>query len=141
VATEEHWYLVAYDLARSDWRTFRVDRMSELERTGHTFSPRAGPDPGHLVAQAVAVAPYHFRIVAELDAPCAQVSAQIPSSVSMVEALGERTRVTFGAHRLDWAAAFLVDLGVPFVVREPDTLRRHLQELGRRLVASHGGES
>ncbi|MDA8394293.1 MAG: WYL domain-containing protein [Candidatus Dormibacteraeota bacterium] len=139
VATEEQWYLVAYDLDRSGWRTFRVDRMGELERTGWTFTPRPGPDPGQLVAQAVAVAPYRYRVVAELDAPVSEVSAHVPSSVSMVEAAGERTKITFGVHRLDWAAGFLVDLGVPFVVTEPEALRRHLRNLGLRLTSSHGG--
>ncbi len=138
VATEEHWYLVGYDLDRADWRTFRVDRMGKLERTGWTFSPREGPDPGQLVAQAVAVAPYRYRVVAELDAPLDEVSANVPSSVSMVEAAGDRTKITFGAHRLDWAAGFLVDLAVPFVVREPEALRRHLLDLGLRLVSAHG---
>ena len=138
VATEEHWYLVAYDLDREDWRTFRVDRMGDLERTGWTFTPREGPDPGQLVAQAVAVAPYGYRVVAELDAPLDEVSPHVPSSVSMVEPAGDRTKITFGAHRLDWAAAFLVDLGVPFVVSEPEALRLHLLDLGLRLVSAHG---
>ncbi|MGC8473693.1 MAG: helix-turn-helix transcriptional regulator [Candidatus Dormibacteria bacterium] len=137
VATEEHWYLVAYDLDRSDWRTFRIDRIGELERTGWTFIPREGPDPGRLVAQAVAVAAYRFRVVAELDAPLDEVSPHVPSSVSMVEAAGERTRITFGAHRLDWAAGFLVDLGVPFVVSTPEDLVAHLVALGNRLVRVH----
>jgi predicted DNA-binding transcriptional regulator YafY len=30
VATARRWYLVAYDLERNDWRTFRVDRVSAL---------------------------------------------------------------------------------------------------------------
>jgi predicted DNA-binding transcriptional regulator YafY len=137
VATEEHWYLVAYDLDRSDWRTFRIDRIGELARTGWTFTPREGPDPGQLVAQAVAVAAYRYRVVAELDAPLGEVSPHVPSSVSMVEAAGERTRITFGAHRLDWAAGFLVDLGVPFVVSSPEALRCHLLNLGLRLASAH----
>ena len=28
VATDRRWYLVAFDLEREDWRTFRVDRIS-----------------------------------------------------------------------------------------------------------------
>ncbi|MCR1984615.1 WYL domain-containing protein, partial [Cellulosimicrobium cellulans] len=39
------WYVVAWDLDRDDWRTFRVDRMVPREGTGARFSPRALPAP------------------------------------------------------------------------------------------------
>ncbi|MEE1739078.1 transcriptional regulator [Streptomyces sp. BE147] len=44
VSTGRRWYLVAYDLQREDWRTFRVDRVSEPFATGARFVPR--PLPG-----------------------------------------------------------------------------------------------
>ena len=34
VALSRHWYLVALDLDRMDWRTFRVDRIAEPHATG-----------------------------------------------------------------------------------------------------------
>ena len=34
------WYLVAWDLERDDWRTFRLDRMGELAGTGARYTPR-----------------------------------------------------------------------------------------------------
>jgi predicted DNA-binding transcriptional regulator YafY len=40
------WYLVAWDLDRDDWRTFRVDRMTPRTPTGPRFSPRELPG-GH----------------------------------------------------------------------------------------------
>ena len=46
MATDRRWYLVAYDLDRDDWRTFRVDRASTVTVTGHTFPPRPIDDPG-----------------------------------------------------------------------------------------------
>jgi predicted DNA-binding transcriptional regulator YafY len=137
VATEQNWYLVAHDLDRADWRTFRVDRISELERTGHTFIPRELADPARLVAQAVTVAPYRYRVVVEVDAPADEVSRLVPSSTSVVEPAGAQARLTFGADRLDWTAAFLIDLGFPFVVKEPAELREHLRALGRRLIAAN----
>ena len=30
----QRWYLVAFDLGRDDWRTFRVDRLSETRASG-----------------------------------------------------------------------------------------------------------
>ncbi|MHB8395280.1 MAG: WCX domain-containing protein [Candidatus Dormibacteria bacterium] len=79
-----------------------------------------------------------------MAAPADQVSRLVPSSTSMVEPAGAgteaRARFTFGAHRLDWAAAFLIDLGLPFSVQEPAELRGHLLALGRRLIVANGGE-
>ncbi|MFD2122830.1 helix-turn-helix transcriptional regulator [Streptomyces cirratus] len=43
VSTGSRWYLVAYDLERDDWRTFRVDRVSEPFATGARFAARPLP--------------------------------------------------------------------------------------------------
>ncbi len=37
---ERHWYLLCWDLERDDWRTFRVDRLTDLEHTRVLFTPR-----------------------------------------------------------------------------------------------------
>lgn len=43
VSTGRRWYLVAYDIDRDDWRTFRVDRVEEPFATGARFAPRELP--------------------------------------------------------------------------------------------------
>ncbi len=37
------WYLVAWDLERDDWRTFRADRIAPRTPTGPRFTPRELP--------------------------------------------------------------------------------------------------
>jgi predicted DNA-binding transcriptional regulator YafY len=39
------WYLVAWDLDRQDWRSFRIDRMTPPQRAGGHFAPRPVPAP------------------------------------------------------------------------------------------------
>lgn len=39
-----HWYLIAWDADRDDWRTFRVDRLTPRTPTGPRFAPREPPD-------------------------------------------------------------------------------------------------
>ncbi|NEA09639.1 transcriptional regulator [Streptomyces sp. SID10692] len=46
VSAGQRWYLVAYDLGREDWRTFRVDRVGEPYATGARFAPRQLPVEG-----------------------------------------------------------------------------------------------
>ena len=38
-----HWYVVAFDTERDDWRTFRVDRLTPRTPTGPRFAPRRPP--------------------------------------------------------------------------------------------------
>ncbi|WP_297612701.1 helix-turn-helix transcriptional regulator [Nocardia sp.] len=44
VAAGPRWYLIAYDLDRTNWRTFRLDRISSVHRTGVRGDTRALPD-------------------------------------------------------------------------------------------------
>lgn len=39
-----HWYLVGYDVDRDDWRTFRFDRVTDIERIPGTYRRREFPD-------------------------------------------------------------------------------------------------
>ena len=50
------WYLVAWDLARHDWRTFRIDRMGPPRRPGRHFAPRRLPAPAPTRARTSATA-------------------------------------------------------------------------------------
>ncbi|MBK4347080.1 helix-turn-helix transcriptional regulator [Lacisediminihabitans changchengi] len=43
VARQERWYLIAWDLDRDDWRTFRIDRVTPRTPTGPRFVPRTMP--------------------------------------------------------------------------------------------------
>ena len=43
------WYLVAYDLTRNDWRSFRLDRVDEVAATGARFRPRTEPTDAQVV--------------------------------------------------------------------------------------------
>ncbi len=37
---DRHWYLLCWDLDRDDWRTFRVDRLTDVQHTRALFAPR-----------------------------------------------------------------------------------------------------
>jgi predicted DNA-binding transcriptional regulator YafY len=43
VPRERRWYLVAWDVNRADWRTFRIDRLAALLATGVRVAPRELP--------------------------------------------------------------------------------------------------
>src|SRR3954471_957829 len=69
VATGRRWYLMAYDVDRDDWRTFRLDRMRSVEPTTWRFSTREHEDPAAYVHRAVTSAAYRFQARIVVHAP------------------------------------------------------------------------
>jgi predicted DNA-binding transcriptional regulator YafY len=142
VPTGRRWYLLAHDLDRSEWRTFRVDRIEAVSRTGHRFEltdlPDLPDDPAAFVGEAITVAPYRIQARVRLAAPVAEVAHRVPPTVGTLEADGEATILTVGADDLEPLAGHLVGLGLPLEVLDPPELREHLVALGRQLVRAHG---
>src|SRR5438309_1595495 len=70
------WYLVAFDVGREDWRTFRVDRITPRTPGGGRFTPRPLPasDLADWVARRVATAVWPHRARVTVFAPAAAVS-------------------------------------------------------------------
>lgn len=40
VPADRHWYLLCWDLEKEDWRTFRVDRLTQVEHARARFTPK-----------------------------------------------------------------------------------------------------
>jgi predicted DNA-binding transcriptional regulator YafY len=136
VATGRRWYLVAHDVDRRAWRTFRVDRIGSVRRTGHRFVPDPGaPDAAALVQEATTTAPYRYQ--ARIDFPTtsrADLARRVPPTVGAVRARrGGGCTLTTGSDRLEALAGHLVALGLDFEVLEPPELRHHLREVATRL--------
>jgi predicted DNA-binding transcriptional regulator YafY len=138
VATDRRWYLVAHDLDRDDWRTFRVDRMSDIRVTGHGFQPRQLDDAARLVAESIAVAPYLVKATIRVATSAAVLTRRVPADIGIVKPDGPDASVlTLGADDLEWIAGRLVGYGFDFEVVDPPELRQYLAELGTRLVSAH----
>jgi predicted DNA-binding transcriptional regulator YafY len=139
VATDRRWYLVAFDLAREDWRTFRVDRISQLKVPGHTFVPRPLSDPAKMVAEGITTAHYTHTAVVVVKAPLAEVATVIAPHVGVLSEGGAATTlVELGIDDFEWLAGYLIGLGLEFEVREPAAVREYMATLGARLSAAHG---
>jgi len=139
VATARSWYLVAFDLDRDDWRTFRVDRTSDVRLPGHTFEPRPLSDPARMVADGIARVAYDIAAVAVVHAPLAEVAERIPPSFGTVAEEDGRTVVRLGADSLNWLVGYLLGLGWRFELLEPPQWRQDLLDLVDRLAADHRG--
>jgi predicted DNA-binding transcriptional regulator YafY len=129
------WYLMAFDIDRADWRTFRVDRISEPETAGGRFVPREAPDPAVFVGTAVTTAPYRHQAEILLHAPAADLADRISPTSGLLTPAGEdRCLLRTGANSLDAVAFHLIVLGVEFTVIEPPELAEHLRAVAGRLL-------
>ena len=134
------WYLVARDLDRDDWRTFRVDRITEPEPTGHRFQFEDPPDVTELVSRATSVAPYRHQAAVVLDAPLHAVRDRVPATVAVLEDRGDGTTLmTTGSDDLDAIALHLAHLRMEFTVLEPPELLDHVRAIADRLARAGAG--
>ncbi|MET9593588.1 YafY family protein [Streptomyces sp. NPDC006516] len=140
VSTGSRWYLVAYDLDREDWRTFRVDRVSEPFATGARFTPRELPAGDGDAAEFLAVAMSRTQPELHLDVTfhgaAESVRARLPAGLGTVEPSGEhRCRLrTTSTDSLEWVALRLAMADCEFEAHGPPALVEHLRGLGARLT-------
>lgn len=132
------WYLVAWDPAKADWRTFRLDRVHEVEVQSERFAGRAPPD-GDLAAYVTRSLSSHgqpYRAKVLLHAPLAEVRPRVGAFDALFEqATPGRCTMELGAPTLDVLVARILWLGIDFdVLTGPPALRRHLRALSKRLA-------
>ncbi|MEU3499329.1 YafY family protein [Streptomyces hundungensis] len=138
VSTGRRWYLVAYDVERGDWRTFRVDRVADPLATGARFAPRELPEAN--AAEFVRTSMNRLQPVLDIDvtfeAPADFVTARLPGSLGAPEPLGAgRCRLRASCtDSLEWVALRLALVDCEFTVHEPPSMTAYLHELGERLT-------
>jgi predicted DNA-binding transcriptional regulator YafY len=144
VFSGRRWYLVAFDLDRDDWRTFRLDRIDSTLRLGGRGKPRVVPggDPAGYVKQQLSryvagseadAEPAEIRVLA----PSARIGGRIPGQYATIEPDGEnaciiRSNGAWSRHFLMWAAL----LNEPIEVLGPPELVETAGRLGRVLTAA-----
>ncbi|MDO9294252.1 MAG: WYL domain-containing protein, partial [Hydrogenophaga sp.] len=140
VHTGHHWYLVAWDPARDDWRTFRIDRVQGTPRSGAHFAPRP-PPAGDLRAYVTgAMAGVHqrgdqARVV--LHQPREVMAKTIPPSAATLEAMDDaHCLMLCGTGQLDSLVYWLMALDVEFDVLEPPVLKERLRRASERVGRS-----
>ena len=130
------WYLVAYDLHRHDWRSFRLDRIAEAHRTGARFRPRELPeaDAVEFVRAGMRAVPTTHRVEALVHAPAAAVRLSVGRWAEVTEEGPDRCVLRMTVDDLAWPAMALGATGVSFEVRSPPALADLLRDWGERFA-------
>lgn len=137
VSTDSRLYLIAWDLDRADWRTFRIDRIDDPTRTGQKFEPRRLPftDSVEYVREQIRSKSAAYPIHATVHAPAPRVEQEI-AHYGVVEPIDDTScDVYIPADSLDWATFCLGAIGAPLVVHGPPEAIDHMRRWGERLMA------
>jgi predicted DNA-binding transcriptional regulator YafY len=141
VALGRRWYLVAYDLDRGDWRSFRLDRLASPRGTGARFAPRRLPadDAAAFVRAGIADTPAPFAVEALVAAAADDVRARIGRWTTVEETGAATCRVRMRADDLSWPAMALGSVGAEFTVVGPPELTDLVRDWGGRFSRATAG--
>ncbi len=128
------WYLVAYDLNRHAWRSFRLDRLIDPHRTGIRFRPRELPaeDAAAFVRAAVDQRPAQHEVEIRFAVPADRVRSMFGRWAEIEE---EGAGCVFRMHTdsLDWPTMAMAVLGVDAEIISPPELIEHVRTWVRTL--------
>lgn len=128
VSLGRRWYLVAYDLDRNDWRSFRVDRITAPVTTGARFRQRDLPadDAAAFVQAGIRSMPLKYEVVIAVSASAADVKAIVWDWGMITTTGAESCELRMSVDTLSWPVMVLAALGVPFEVVSPPELSGQL---------------
>ena len=133
-----HWFLVCWDVRRDDWRTFRVDRLSNFFGTRLAFAAR--DLPAETAAEFVAIA--HGKLRARLTAvvhiamPLDEMRLHFGPYATYATAMDAATTLwPIGGHSVEemFGALAWIPPGVDFTVHENDELAAFVRDIAARL--------
>ncbi|MFC5993905.1 helix-turn-helix transcriptional regulator [Pseudonocardia hispaniensis] len=135
------WYLVAYDLHRHDWRSFRLDRLTAPRRTGARFRPRElpTPDAAEFVRAGIRTLTSTHTVEVLVYAPAQAVREKLGRWCTAEEVAGDAHEgnscvLRMSAETLEWPMMALGALGAEFEVRSPPELTELVREWGARFT-------
>ncbi|OJF11097.1 helix-turn-helix transcriptional regulator [Couchioplanes caeruleus] len=140
VHTGRRWYIVARDVARDQWRTFRADRVVQVQPTGHTVELVDPPDPALFVSRGIAGVVYPLYVTVRLPQPMDQALRLVPPTIGTHHPDGpDATIVEIGGNDADQLADYLLGLGTTLRILAPERVREALLRRTRDLFEDNGG--
>jgi predicted DNA-binding transcriptional regulator YafY len=124
------WYLVAWDLDRSDWRTFRLDRLTNPHGTGGHFPSRELPtgDAAEFVRDAIGSMPRRYVVEVIIHAPAEVTRQRIGRWAAIEELAQDRCLLRIASESLDRPMMALSATEADFEVLSPPEFIAHLRE-------------
>ena len=134
VSLGRRWYLVAWDLVRHDWRSFRVDRLTDPQPQGVPFRQRELPaaDAAEFVQSGIAARPTEYDVRVVIEAPAEQVRRVVRRWGEVEELGADSCRLLMSVDDLEWPGFVVASVGAEFTVEAPEELRTYVREVSER---------
>jgi predicted DNA-binding transcriptional regulator YafY len=110
VSFDRRWYLVAWDVDRQDWRTFRVDRLTLRPTTGPRFTPRDVPDGdvATYLAHQLSSRTWPYRATVTLHESADAVAERVWPGMGVVEPVDDHSSLLHLGADSPWALAWMI---------------------------------
>jgi predicted DNA-binding transcriptional regulator YafY len=130
----QRWYVVGYCHLRQDLRSFRLDRITDINTLNANFKRPEGFDPLTHMIQVVATMPrkYSFELLLKTDMDTAQ--KEVFDVLGVLEPDKEGVIMRGSVEDLDWLARQISIFSFDFIVREPEELKVELQKHSIKLM-------
>ena len=138
VSMGRRWYLVAYDRDRQDWRSFRVDRISEPRTSGQTFRPRELPADDALSFVQAGIRRMPQRYAVRVRPRRRPRRRSRPSSAGGPRSPAARAPrvLEMNVDTLDWPLFVLANVDADFIVESPPELAEAVARAAERFSRS-----
>ena len=138
LSADRLWYLIAWDLRRTDWRTFRLDRLSDVRLAGRHFAPRAipGGNAAAYLTSSVASMPRELNAIVAVRAPYGQIAEALSSiEHTALDTETDSCTIQLRSNHLDAVVIAVVRLALhaPIRILEPNAVADAVHALIGRL--------
>jgi predicted DNA-binding transcriptional regulator YafY len=138
--TDGRWYLIGHCLSRKAMRTFRLDRVTDLEIGNAGFRRPTSFDARRYLEGSMPFIQSDYQIDVWIDMPIEEAERTFAFWRVATEQQENGTRLRCGRDRLEMFAAMLLSIGRRIVVHGPADLRQTFLTLARQALQA-GEES
>ena len=127
-----HWYLGGYCCLRQDYRSFRLDRIQQVQILSETFEKAENFDFEAYVKEQYNTAGMHMEV--EFQGELSAVQQKIPTLYGTLTETPTGVLLQEQYDDVESMARYLMSLNLPFVIHHPPELREALLRLAEQMV-------
>lgn len=132
VFNEGFWYTAGYCHLRHDIRTFRLDRILDLQLTSDVFDRPDAFNVLDKVLESVMMMPGATQVEVLLKTTLANAQKVVPQAFGTLEETGEGVILRRGTGELNWVAFFLLSVDFPVQIIKPVELINAITNMADR---------